>query len=371
MNYVNQYSQWYCSYCQQYHQPAPAQVSQAAQPLPVYQQQQAQVHYAPPGTPQPAGAGYSQPPKQKSKTPMIIGGVVVLVLLVILASAFLFMGPDEDNGDTKTQTQKMDMQGLMDDMVETDDSIHFKSLEPGDKVIIEDEIVYIATKFQFSTFETETYIWFESTHQGESVYDWRDYDPYLGGYTYHDYDLTFDGDLSYEYGKGDNVQITLHVIEITYDGVKSEYFDEMWDGEDLQNLPNSAIDFVWEPSNNGNGEEEPPFATVEIDLEVGEDGMRYLVIDHRSGNPIKWSEYIITVKDVSSNANLAIIGDITGIQKFGETFIITDNRSLLGGIYSSDIFGVTVVSGDQYEISILDLAAQQLVHSEKIVAAEH
>lgn len=117
-------------------------------------------------------------------------------------------------------------------------------------------------------------------------------------------------------------------------------------------------------------EEAAKFATIEMGLEVGPGGENYLIIDHKSGNPIKWSDFQITIKDVNNKANSATLDDLTGEQKFGETSTITNDTGYAIGnvITSAKLSSISLVSGDQYEVSIYDIAKQQNVLTEKVVA---
>jgi hypothetical protein len=123
------------------------------------------------------------------------------------------------------------------------DNWEFISLDPGDTLKINDKIVYIDSVIESG--ETVTYIWFETNHKGEDIEDWVEYEPSYGAYYYNNYDITFEGDLTDKYKIGDEVVVTLHIIEIEYNSRIMEYFEEMWDdqySEPQYQIPSSCLD---------------------------------------------------------------------------------------------------------------------------------
>jgi hypothetical protein len=218
LNYVEQYGQYYCYTCQQYHQPG----AQAAPPPPP--PPPPPVHGPPPGAP-------------RSKTPLLIAGVVIIVIIIILAAVFLLITPEEE-GDTVT----MDMNDLRKNF--TADGL--KNLTAGDTIYVEDEIIYMADKYDEDYETTVTYIWLESAHGGESLSNWRVYDYSDDEYDYINMDFTIEGDITDEYDTGDKIRITLNVIIIDDNGETREFFDEMWDGKKIVPLLESVIKLLLE-----------------------------------------------------------------------------------------------------------------------------
>jgi len=108
---------------------------------------------------------------------------------------------------------------VWDDYMRENGTSYFVSLEPGDIVTIKDIISKISSKYDPHYMDNITYIGFKSGGA-----------PFL-----------FEGDLTGDYQVGDEVVITLQVIEIEVDGRTDEFFKEMWDGRDVKPVPASAI----------------------------------------------------------------------------------------------------------------------------------
>jgi DNA-directed RNA polymerase subunit beta' len=244
LEFNEQYGKYYCYTCQQY-----PQYSQTPPPPP------------------PAGA----PPTKggSSKTPMMVAGVVVIILIIIAASYFLVLAPTDDNGPSDgngngqgRETTTMDFSDVQDELNYWDEHDgQFETLDPGDTLIIEDEIIFIASERYYDwdtdSYETLTYVYFKSAHQGDTSDDWYYYYWYDDDYYYYDYDLTFQGDITDDFKIGDQVKVTLHIISIDwedytgqsssykdYEGRDIEYFDEMWDGKNVHHLPRSSIELI-------------------------------------------------------------------------------------------------------------------------------
>ncbi|UCE36580.1 MAG: hypothetical protein JSW00_13830 [Thermoplasmata archaeon] len=195
-----------------------------------------------------------QPPsKAPSKGPLIIGIVLAVVVVIIIAVFAVIMldgdgnGKDNGNGDKNGKENgngdesaiTMTFAELIEDVESSENTLEFKTLEPGDTLKIEDEIVYIASEYDEWDEETVTYIWFKSAHKSEDIDDW--YDDYWDDY--YNYDFTFKGNLTNDFDVEDDVVVTLHVIKIDMYGYEREYFEEMWDedAQTVQNLPSSCI----------------------------------------------------------------------------------------------------------------------------------
>jgi hypothetical protein len=324
LNYVEQYGQYYCYTCQQYHQPG----AQAAPPPPP--PPPPPVHGPPPGAP-------------RSKTPLLIAGVVIIVIIIILAAVFLLITPEEE-GDTVT----MDMNDLRKNF--TADGL--KNLTAGDTIYVEDEIIYMADKYDEDYETTVTYIWLESAHGGESLSNWRVYDYSDDEYDYINMDFTIEGDITDEYDTGDKIRITLNVIIIDDNGETREFFDEMWDGKKIVPLLESIIKLL----QDDNGEEEVKFPTLDIALwDNGPAETDSLRVKHLQGDPLDWSDYKIIITNntndfTSTMVNLNSLGTITA----GDTSRI--NNTIPG------FTGINYSKATSYMIEIYNLKENKRVY---------
>ena len=205
-------------YPQQNPQP---QYQYASQPQTAWQQQQQplevqELPYPPP-----------PPPQKKKGLGALIGGVVaVVVIIVILAALFLFV-PREDGGEgnggggdgvvspgaTVSTKQFWDEWNTY--------SGDFNGLSSGDSITIRDtikEIEHIDTIYDYDI--DWTLVTFEST------------DVTLNSFYYGDIStkemwgmMIFDGDLTYDYGVGDLVDVTVYITEVDMDGRMGEIPD--------------------------------------------------------------------------------------------------------------------------------------------------
>ncbi|UCH89294.1 MAG: hypothetical protein JSV49_01210, partial [Thermoplasmata archaeon] len=318
---------WYCGSCQQYQDVHPQDTPR-------------------PPPPPPSGGGTS------SKAPMIIAGIVVIIIIIAAALFFLVMGPEDD--DDKGKTVKMNMADLENDLVIDDTGVNFKSLEPGDTLVIEDEITYIASDDYWG--ETVTYIWFESAHEGESENDWREVS--YGEVYYEDYDLTFQGDLTDDYQEGDLVKVTLHVVDLTDiehsgdykpdgysgSGYKIEAFAENWEFGGFQHLPESTITNLSSPPDDDDTVAQ--FPTIDVSLRDSPDG-DWLYIKHIQGEPLDWSDYKMIIINNSDPSNIATLTSLSGSFSAGDVWTFDSNTPGFGSID----FKV----GNSYDIEIYNL----------------
>ncbi len=166
----------------------------------------------------------------------IVFAVAAIIILSIAASIILNVN---ENGKTVI----MSMREFDCEMDDYDlENGEFISMESGDTLKIEDRIVYIDSVVESG--ETVTYIWFKTNHEGENIEDWVEFDPRYGEYYYDNYDITFKDDLTNQYEIGDDVVVTLHIIEIEYNNRQMEYFEEMWDeqkNEPQYHIPSSCL----------------------------------------------------------------------------------------------------------------------------------
>ncbi len=221
-----------------------------------YQQYSLQLHPAEQHN-RPYQSQYQQPyheqnqqPKRRSNgklfkaSTLVAIAVLIIAILLISIATFVLNG-----GDVNGKTVTMSMRDFDNEMDDYDvDNGEFISLDPGDTLKIKDKIVYIDSVIESG--ETVTYIWFETNHKGEDIADWVEYEPSYGEYYYNNYDITFEGDLTDKYEIGDEVVVTLHIIEIEYNNRIMEYFEEMWNeqyNEPQYQIPSSCLDHA-----NGN-----------------------------------------------------------------------------------------------------------------------
>jgi hypothetical protein len=218
--------------------------------------------------------------------------------------------------DIKSKTETLTMEGYMDVLVygrrnDSGEFLEFISFDPGDTILIEDEIIFIASEYEDLEDNWVTYIWFESRHWRDNLEDW-----YFSGWDeFYNYDLTFQGDLTKDYYIGDKVRITLNVIEIYLNGNEMEYFEEMWDGEALQNLPESCIKLLLPSDEHG-----AMFPAIEIFLYDGSvrNSLDEMIIRHIAGDPLDWSKYKMIITDQSNTSQVAVMNELPGIIKASE-----------------------------------------------------
>lgn len=203
LEYISDYGRWYCRYCRQYQQPLPHQPHPEQQP-PAYQQP------------------YQEPEPPPSSKWMIIGAVIVVIIIIVVILATVLISTSQDDGNGgggKTVTMSV---------AEFEDNINiqherdyrgydnyikvlFNSLEPGDTLLLKDEI-------------TDIY-----------YNDWNETEIIIGNDRWYD----FEGDLTDEFELGDMVVIEMHVIYISFDQTsdgttyhnEGEIFQEQWNSE--------------------------------------------------------------------------------------------------------------------------------------------
>ena len=234
----------------------------------------------------------------------------------------------------------------MNDLRSGYDGTDFLKLSPGDKVVVEDEIAYIASDWDDDYDGDVTYIWLESAHGSENMYDW--YDPMYG--EYYDYDFTFEGDLTDEYYVGAEVKITLHVTEVNALGMEIEVFKEMWENGEFVPLPVLCIKLVtpWPDDTDYQ------FPTIEVTLK--DNGINdKLTIKHVQGDPLDWSGYKMFITN-NSDEYIASLRDLSplGFQNAGETKFINSTIS--------DFNEIDYERGKAYTIEIYDYKDNKLVY---------
>jgi ABC-type transport system involved in multi-copper enzyme maturation permease subunit len=84
-----------------------------------------------------------------------------------------------------------------------------------------------------------TYVWFNSTHFLEDANDWYN----TSSSQYIKFDVVIEGNVTGDYSIGDQMDITLHVVEIDSPFIKGEFFEEAWDDENgiPKILPNEGL----------------------------------------------------------------------------------------------------------------------------------
>ena len=130
LEYIQKDNTYYCNQCRKHQQPESHETAQSPQPQ--------------------AGT---------SKIPVMMA-VIVVTILVLLAVVLLIPDPDEDKEKTVIMTfaEFNDARKYW-----LDHDGDFKDLEPGDTLVIKDEIYYIATDNQVDGWVT--HIWFKSFHE--------------------------------------------------------------------------------------------------------------------------------------------------------------------------------------------------------------
>ena len=181
--------------------------------------------------PQPYQQPTQPPMRPKSKAPIIAAIIIVVAIIFIIAIfAALFLGGEEN------KTVTMSVSELEDDLV-TDSredyqgydyyyTMEYKSLDPGDTLLLRDEI----TDISYDYYDDETYI----------ELDWEA-------------SFYFEGDLTYNYDVYDTVIIEFHIIHVSFDEdiygytyhFEGEVPREQWDSDDNEYsddpLPQSII----------------------------------------------------------------------------------------------------------------------------------
>ena len=129
--------------------------------------------------------------------------VLAVIVFIILA------------GCTKEEKKIWTAKEVKEDWVTGENGSYFKSLDPGDVLIVEDIIENITPRYNPFQNYSVTYISFKS-----------------GGYPF-----TFEGNLSGDFKVGDRVIITLHIIGVEKNGYEMEGFAESWDAENEKPKP--------------------------------------------------------------------------------------------------------------------------------------
>jgi ABC-type transport system involved in multi-copper enzyme maturation permease subunit len=150
----------------------------------------------------------------------IIAMIVIFVLLTIAAS---YLAAGQEIGSTKIPYAGLMVISGVDDEGKAD----LKNLEPGDALIIQDKALYIVSEYNIVLGMDVTYVWFNSTHFLESESDWYN----SSSSQYIKFDVVIEGNVTGNYGVGDQMDITLHIIEVDSQFMKGEFFEEAWDSE--------------------------------------------------------------------------------------------------------------------------------------------
>jgi ABC-type transport system involved in multi-copper enzyme maturation permease subunit len=187
----------------------------------------------------------------------VLSLIVIFVLLTIIAS---YLAAGQEAGPTK-----MPYAGLL-LITELDDegNIDLINLEDGDALIIQDQVKYIVSEYNVFLGMNATYVWFNSTHFLENANDWYN----SSSSQYIKFDVAIEGNVTGDYSIGDQMDITLHILEIDSLFIKGEFFKEAWDEENgiPKVLPNEGLlpAFVLpESSLFAEDKEERPFGNFE------------------------------------------------------------------------------------------------------------
>lgn len=125
-------------------------------------------------------------------------GLICIIIIFVCGIVYYGLGK-----------QGITMNDLKDDFVELDGGGgYFLSYDHGDTVIIKDTILDIEAPPPSGN---QTYIWFEST--GKDGYGWA---------------MVFYENLTEEYQVGDDVTITLHIVQYERDGIILEAYTKLY-----------------------------------------------------------------------------------------------------------------------------------------------
>ena len=129
----------------------------------------------------------------------------------------------------------------------------------------------------------------------------------------------------------------------------------------------ASVLYVWVMQLVPNDPNEPSkFATIDIQLIRTKSGDNEILVEHNSGNMIKWSEYQIIIENASNPADSANLKELTGELQFGETSLFTNNASKSEASYIPELNSIDLTVGQEYNIKIYDIDIQSQVLDRKI-----
>jgi Cu-processing system permease protein len=167
-----------------------------------------------------------------ARSKWILALIVIFIILTVAAS-FLAggqAGPLEFSYQELSQSMMQDEEGMEIDFPPVKD-FDIPEMEPGDTIIISDQVEYIISRFEPFFNKTVTYVWFNSSHEGENESDW--YNSSLG--LYENFDVIIEGNHTDDYIVGNSMEITFHVTELKFENdskvIKVEFIEELWDSE--------------------------------------------------------------------------------------------------------------------------------------------
>lgn len=167
-----------------------------------------------------------------ARSKWILGLIVIFIILTVVAS-FLAGG---QTGPLEFSYQELSENMMQDDEGNTidfppDEDLDIPEMDPGDTIIISDHVEYIISRFEPFFNDTVTYVWFNSSHEGENESDW--YNSSSGFYI--NFDVIIEGDHTEDYSVGDSMELTFHVTELKFEVdskvIKVEFIRELWDSE--------------------------------------------------------------------------------------------------------------------------------------------
>jgi ABC-type transport system involved in multi-copper enzyme maturation permease subunit len=162
----------------------------------------------------------------------VLSLIVIFVLLTIIAS---YLAAGQEVGPLKMSYSEMGI--MLISSIDEEGNVDFPGLEPDDVLIIEDQVVYIASQYNSTLNMNVTYVWFNSTEIIKGDYQW--YNSSLD--LYNNFDIIIEGQVADNYSAGDIMEITLHIIEVESFFLKGEFFKEIWDSENK--IPKIAMPF--------------------------------------------------------------------------------------------------------------------------------
>ncbi|UCF08448.1 MAG: ABC transporter permease [Thermoplasmata archaeon] len=159
--------------------------------------------------------------------------LIVIFIILTVAASFLAggqAGPMELSYQDLSQSLMQDDDGKKIDFP-PDEDLDIQEMEPGDTIIISDKVEYIVSRFEPFFNKDITYVWFNSSHEGENVNDWYNSSSGL----YENFDVIIEGNHTDDYIAGDGMELTFHVTELEFEVdskvVKVEFIEELWDSE--------------------------------------------------------------------------------------------------------------------------------------------
>ena len=129
----------------------------------------------------------------------------------------------------------------------------------------------------------------------------------------------------------------------------------------------ASVLYVWVMNLAETDEGAAEFPTITVELKTGSSTLyeNQLIINHESGDPIKWADYRIKVINISDDTKTTSIDSLTGELKFGEN-VIFSNVTGTGKVAASALGGIDLSIGFKYKVEIFDIKEQQKVQTKEV-----